>query len=140
MTMITKYALFYFEDKTGISSLPNADGGYTLYRPTHLPENEYYFGDEKLEQRKAAYPFIYDNKYENLYPIAERLENPANNGEIKLTQNEILPLVFGIFDIEFDTSQSNSSSMMSMFGSMNIFNEMIDNISYIKRMTIIKCI
>ena len=129
MTMITKYALFYFEDKTGIASSPTADGGYTLYRPTNIGD-DYLSGDEL----KEAYSFIYDNKYENLYTIAERLEDPANNGEIKLTQPEILPLVFGIFDIDFDASSmgSGSGSMMSMFGSMNIFNEMIDNQEFIK--------
>lgn len=134
MTMITKYALFYFEDRTGIASTEEADGGYKLYRPTHLGEPMN--GDEKLEERKAAYPFIYDNQYENLYNIAERLEesatltNPEQKGVIKLTQYEILPLVFGIFDIDFNMSAGGSSS--SMFGSMNIFNEMIDNQEFIK--------
>ena len=98
MTMITKYALLFFEDKTGITSKPNTEsavGGYILYRPTTLPEGEYYNGDEKLEQRKAAYPFIYNNNYDNLYPIAEKLEDPANNGKIILSnQDEILGLVF----------------------------------------------
>ena len=134
MTMITKYALFYFEDRTGIASTEEADGGYKLYRPTHLGEPMN--GDEKLEERKAAYPFIYDNQYENLYNIAERLEesatltDPEQKGVIKLTQYEILPLVFGIFDIDFNMSAGGSSS--SMFGSMNIFNEMIDNQEFIK--------
>ena len=133
MTMITKYALFFFEDKTGIYAEPNAMGGYILNRPTNLPE-EFYNGDEKLEQRKAAYPFIYNNGYENLYYIAEGLENPANNKKLTLsTQEEILGLVFGVFDIDFNPAQSSgSSSMMSMFGSMNIFNEMIDNEDFVK--------
>jgi hypothetical protein len=82
MTMITKYALFFFEDKTGVKATSAQTGGYILHRPTNLPENEYFNGDEKLEQRKDAYPFIYDNNYENLYSIAERLEDPANNGTI----------------------------------------------------------
>ena len=135
MTMITKYALFFFEDKTGISSTQAPGGGYVLHRPTNLPENEYYNGDEKLEQRKQAYPFIYNNNYTNLYNIAERLEDPANNGEITLsTQQEILGLVFGVFDIDYSAmaGSSGSGSMMSMFGSMNIFNEMIDNVEFIK--------
>ena len=134
MTMITKYALFFFEDKTGIVAEANANGSYTLHRPTTLPAEEYYNGEEKLEQRKAAYPFIYNNNYENLYGIAEKLEDPANNKKITLsTQQEILGLVFGVFDIDFDMSQmSGGSSMTSMFGSMNIFNEMIDNQDFIK--------
>lgn len=133
MTMITKYALFFFEDKTGISATASQTGGYVLHRPTTLPENEYYFGDEKLEQRKQAYPFIYNNNYTNLYNIAERLEDPANNGEITLsTQQEILGLVFGVFDIDYSAMSGGSGSMMSMFGSMNIFNEMIDNVEFIK--------
>ncbi len=134
MTMIIKYALFFFEDKTGIHAEPNALGGYDLLRPTTLPENEYYNGDENLQQRKAAYPFIYDNSYDNLYYIAEGLENPANNNKITLsTQEEILGLVFGVFDIDYNVTQSSgSSTMMSAFGSMNIFNEMIDNEEFIK--------
>jgi len=135
MTMITKYALFFFEDKTGISSTQAPGGGYVLHRPTNLPDNEYYNGDEKLEQRKQAYPFIYNNNYTNLYNIAERLEDPANNGKITLsTQQEILGLVFGVFDIDYSAmaGSSGSGSMMSMFGSMNIFNEMIDNEEFIK--------
>lgn len=135
MTMITKYALFFFEDKTGISATQAPGGGYVLHRPTNLPDNEYYNGDEKLEQRKQAYPFIYNNNYTNLYNIAERLEDPANNGEITLsTQQEILGLVFGVFDIDYSAmaGSSGSGSMMSMFGSMNIFNEMIDNEEFIK--------
>jgi len=133
MTMITKYALFYFEDKTGIVSSPTGDGGYKLFRPTNI-------GDESLsgDELKDAYPFIYDNNYDNLYSIAERLEasllesDPEKRGFIVLTQPEILPLVFGIFDIEFDASSSGSGSTMSMFGSMNIFNEMIDNVDFVK--------
>ncbi|MBR3885180.1 MAG: ABC transporter permease [Clostridia bacterium] len=137
MTMITKYALLFFEDKTGITSKPNTEsavGGYILYRPTTLPEGEYYNGDEKLEQRKAAYPFIYNNNYDNLYPIAEKLEDPANNGKIILSnQDEILGLVFGVFDIDYSAMAGGSgTSMMSMFGSMNIFNEMIDNHDFVK--------
>ena len=137
MTMITKYALLFFEDKTGITSKPNTEsavGGYILYRPTTLPEGEYYNGDEKLSQRKAAYPFIYNNNYDNLYPIAEKLEDPANNGKIILsTQDEILGLVFGVFDIDYSAMAGGSgTSMMSMFGSMNIFNEMIDNHDFVK--------
>ena len=38
--------------------------------------------------------------------------------------------MFGIFDIDFNMSAGGSSS--SMFGSMNIFNEMIDNQEFIK--------
>ena len=83
--LILHFALFFFEDKTGIVAIANADGSYTLHRPTTLPAEEYYNGDEKLEQRKAAYPFIYENKYENLYNIAERLEDPANNKTIIIT-------------------------------------------------------
>ena len=137
MTMITKYALLFFEDKTGITSKPNTEsavGGYILYRPTTLPEGEYYNGDEKLSQRKAAYPFIYNNNYDNLYPIAEKLEDPANNGKIILSnQDEILGLVFGVFDIDYSAMAGGSgTSMMSMFGSMNIFNEMIDNHDFVK--------
>lgn len=136
MTMITKYALFFFEDKTGISATQAPGGGYVLHRPTTLTENEYYNGDEKLDQRKQAYPFIYNNNYTNLYNIAERLEDPANNGEITLsTQQEILGLVFGVFDIDYSVMAGSSGaggSMMSMFGSMNIFNEMIDNEEFIK--------
>ncbi len=132
MSMITKYALFYFESKTGIVAVANADGSYAFKRPAHL--TTYLNGDENLAARKAAYPFIYDNQYEELYSIAERLEDPANNGSIKLGQTEILPLVFNILDIDFDATSmiSSSSSMVSMFGSMNIFNEMIDNEEFIK--------
>ncbi len=129
MTMITKYALFYFEDKTGIHAEPNAlTGGYTLHRPTNI-------GDTLLtteEQKKTAYPFIYNNNYTELYSIVDGLENSANNKKVELAQTEILPLVFNILDVDFDASAMGSgNSMMSMFGSMNIFNEMIDNQEFI---------
>ena len=135
LTMITKYALFFFEDKTGISATPIQNGGYVLHRPTTLPENEYYNGESNLEKRKAAYPFVYDNNYSSLYNIIERLEDPVNNGDITLSsQQEVLGLVFGVFDADYSdfAAVSGSSSMLSMFGSMNIFNEMIDNEAFIK--------
>ena len=135
MTMITKYALFYFEDKTGIRSEAQPDGGYKLHRPTDI-------GDAQLsgDALKEAYPFIYENEYDKLYSIAEGLEasvshsDPEQRNFIKLSQNEILPMVFAVLDIDFDVSEkmAGSSSMMSMFGSMNIFNEMIDNEEFIK--------
>ena len=133
MTMITKYALFYFEDKTGISSTQNQDGSYTLHRPTNIGE-----GPLSGDALKQAYPFIYDPKNPNyatkLGYIAEGLENPANNGEMKVPAQNLLVLVFGILDIDFDVSgkMSGSSSMMSMFGTMSVFNEMIDNEAFIK--------
>ena len=133
MTMITKYALFYFEDKTGISSTQNQDGSYTLHRPTNIGE-----GPLSGDALKQAYPFIYDPKNPNyatkLGYIAEGLENPANNGEMKIPAQNLLVLVFGILDIDFDVSgkMSGSSSMMSMFGTMSVFNEMIDNEAFIK--------
>ena len=65
MSMISKYALFFLESKTGIT--PEQDGeNYILHRPTHL-------GDELLsgDELKEAYPFIYDGttKYSSLYPV-----------------------------------------------------------------------
>lgn len=144
MTMITKYALFYFEDKTGISATINLDGSYTFHRPTNIGA-----GPLSGDALKQAYPFIYNSKnpnYEtNLGYIAEGLEDPANNGEMKIPAYDIdfgngkkekgvLTLVFDILDIDFEVSEkmAGSSSMMSMFGSMNIFNEMIDNETFIK--------
>ena len=125
MSMITKYALFYFEDKTGIVATQNNDGSYTLNRPTKL--NEYLSGNDL----KQAYAFIYSNESysSKLGYIAEALEDPANDGKLDIPAQNILVLVFGILDIDFDATSmiSSSSSMVSMFGSMNIFNEMIDN-------------
>ena len=42
--------------------------------------------------------------------------------------------MIGVFDIDYSTISggSSSSSMMSMFGSMNIFSEMIDNEEFVK--------
>ena len=58
----------------------------------------------------------------------------SNNGKIILSnQDEILGLVFGVFDIDYSAMAGGSgTSMMSMFGSMNIFNEMIDNHDFVK--------
>ncbi len=128
MTMITKYALFYFEDKTGINATQNATGGYTFHRPTNI-------GAAPLtgDALKQAYPFIYSSpSYEtNLGPIAVGLENSAN-GTIDIASDKILGLVFAILDIDFDMSaMGTGSSMMSMFGGLSIFNEMIDNQEFI---------
>lgn len=137
MTMVTKYALFFFEDKTGIrAESDTADdnkGGYVLLRPTNLGEKMP--GIENLEARKAAYPFIYSPTYESdLAYIAEGLEDPANDGKVKISASNILTLVFNILDIDFDVSSmlAGGSSMVLSFGSMNIFNEMIDNEDFIK--------
>lgn len=132
MQMITKYALFYFEDKTGITSSVNtedASGGYILHRPTNIAPAPL-TGDAL----KQAYPFIYSSPsyQEKLGYIAEGLES-SDDGKLKIGSDKVLTLVFGILDIDFDASAMGSgSSMMSMFGSMNIFNEMIDNQEFIK--------
>ena len=130
MAMIRKYALIFFEDKTGIVSVENADGSYTLHRPTHL-------GDEYLtgEELEEAYSFIYKNKYTNLYFIAQSLENPTNNNKLTIPNKDMVTgLAFEILGVDFDPSAmaSGSSSMKNMMANLTIFNEMIDNDEFIK--------
>ena len=128
MSMIRKYALIFFEDKTGIYYDENEDGSYTLYRPTHL-------GDELLsgEAIKEAYPFIYDNQYTELYFIPQALETAAK--KIVLPNKDIVTgLAFKILDVDINMADmaSGSSGMKSMMSSLTIFNEMIDNDAFIK--------
>ena len=128
MSMIKKYALFYFEDQTGIYAEQHADGSCTLYRPTNLPAAP--LTGEALEE---AYPFIYKNNYTKLYSIAQGLENSPEN-KVELTSEAVLGLAFSVFDVSFDPSSmmSGSSSMKSMMENLTIFNEMIDNEEFLK--------
>ena len=125
MQMVIIYSLYYFEDKTDISFSKEDDGSYILYRPASFGE---YITDESL--LKERYSFIYDNKYTELEYIAKGLENPENNGRIKLETMKVLNLVFSIMEVDMDpTSMAGSSSM---FGGMSIFSEMIDNKKFIE--------
>ena len=133
MSMITKYALFFFEDKTGIVATPNttdATGGYILHRPTNI-------GEAPLtgDALKAAYPFIYSSPSyeEKLGYIAVGLENSVD-GTVKIGADKVLMLAFGILDVDFDPTAmaSGSSSMKDMMSNLTIFNEMIDNEEFIK--------
>lgn len=133
MSMITKYALFFFEDKTGIVATPNTTditGGYILHRPTNLAAAPL-TGDAL----KAAYPFIYSSPSyeEKLGYIAVGLENSAD-GTLKIGADKILMLVFGILDVDVDPTAmaSGSSSIKSMMSNLTIFSEMIDNEEFIK--------
>ena len=128
MSMIRKYALIFFEDKTGISYSENSDGSYTLYRPTHL-------GDELLsgEALEEAYPFIYDNQYTELYFIPQSLET-AEKKLVLPSKDMVTGLAFKILDVDINISEmsSGSSGMKDMMSSLTIFNEMIDNQEFIK--------
>lgn len=119
MQMVIIYSLYYFEDKTGISFEKKEMGNYDLIKPTNL--------DDSLPIDKK-YPFIYDNNYEDLKPIVEALER---DGRKTLSQTEVLSLVFEIMGFSVDSSSFGSGSA-AIFGSMSIFNEMIDNEALIK--------
>ena len=119
MQMVIIYSLYYFEDKTGISFEKKEMGNYDLIKPTNI--------DDSLPIEKK-YPFIYDNNYEDLKPIVKKIDE---DGRTQLSQTEVLSLVFEIMGFSVDSSKFGSGSSM-IFGSMSIFNEMIDNETLIK--------
>lgn len=119
MQMVIIYSLYYFEDKTSISFEKLDNSTYKLIRPTNI--------DDSLPIEKR-YPFIYDNNYDKLMPIANALET---YGFINLNKEQVLGLVFQIMGFSVDSSKFGSGSS-AIFGSMSIFNEMIDNDSLIK--------
>lgn len=117
MQMVTIYALKYFEDKTGIWA-EKTETGYILHRPTDVDTSK------PIEEQ---YPFIYDNNYTSLEYIAEALKTSET---YSLPQTEILNLVFAVMG--FGSTTSMGSSSFSMLGNMSIFNEMIDNLDFVK--------
>lgn len=121
MQMVTIYAVKYFEDKTGISATKNASNGYDLHKPTNLPEGL---------TKEQKYPFIYDNKYTGLEYIVNAFEDD-NQDVVSLTQEKVIALVFEVMGFGSSTSITDSSSF-SMLGNMSIFNEMIDNLDFVK--------
>ena len=128
MQMVIKYALYYFENKTRIGFEEKPDGTYDLLRPTDLGEYITDADDEvRLAKMKEAYPFIYDNNYTELIPIAEALEDPANEGRKNLPKMTVISLVFSVMDLNVAPS-----SFGTTFGSMSIFSEMLDNEEFIK--------
>ena len=119
MQMVIIYSLYYFEDKTGITFQKLEQGRYQLNRPTDI--------DDSLPIEKR-YPFIYDNNYDDLKPIAQGLET---NGFVQLDRMQVLGLVFEIMGFDVDSSSFGSGSS-AIFGNMSIFNEMLDNEELIK--------
>lgn len=119
MQMVTIYALKYFEDKTGIWA-EKTDSGYDLHRPTNIDTSK------TVEEQ---YPFIYDNNYEGLKPIAEYLKT---NETYQLPKENVLPLVFAVLGFDYSDFVSGGASSFAMLGNMSIFNEMIDNLDFVK--------
>lgn len=117
MQMVTIYALKYFEDKTGIWA-EKSDSGYILHRPTDI---------DLSKPVEEQYPFIYENNYSSLEYIAVALQSSET---YYLSQAEILNLVFAVMG--FGSTTSMGSSSFSMLGNMSIFNEMIDNLDFVK--------
>ncbi len=120
MSMITKYSLYYFEEKTNITWQANP----TVDTVTKQPTVEYIF--KKTDT--TNYKFM--EQYPETMYIKDELEDPANNGQTTLSSIEVLSLVFNIMEVEMDMSAMGSSG--SMFGSMNIFYEMMNNSDLIK--------
>ena len=122
MQMVVKYALYYFENKTDIGFEEKPDGSYDLLRPTRLGE---YITDE--DEKRAAYPFIYNNNYTELYPIVDALEDSANGGRKNLPKMTVIALVFSVMDLNVAPS-----ALGTTLGSMSVFSEMIDNEEFVK--------
>ena len=120
MSMITKYSLYFFENKTNITWQENP----TTDPYTQQPTIEYIF--KKTD--KTDYKFM--EQYPETMYIKEELEDPNNNGQTTLSSLEVLSLVFNIMEVDMDMSSMGGSS--SMFGNMDIFYEMMNNQELIK--------
>ena len=110
MSMICKYSIYFFQDKTKVELTQTMDGGYVF---TKTDETDYTF----------------IRKYPELKHIEDALEQ---DGSIKLSYSEVMSLTFTLLGMTYDVS-TGGGSMMSMFGSsMTIFYEMINNPTLIK--------
>lgn len=120
MQMITIYALKYFEDKTGIWA-EKTDTGYDLHRPSDV---------DLTKPVAEQYPFIYNNNYNGLKSIAGALQT---SDKYSLTENLIMPLVLEVMGFDYsDFTSGTASSSLSKLGNMSIFQEMIDNLDFVK--------
>ncbi len=107
--MITKYSVFFFENKTNIRAIEVENGSYRLEK-----------------QANTDYTFI--DQYPTLEFVRTTLEDPEGDGTMVINSQQVYALTFALLGMN---SGSGMASMMG-FGNMNIFNEMLNNSTMIK--------
>ena len=111
--MINKYSVFFFEHKTNIKATERADGSYLLEKQTN-----------------TDYSFI--DQYPSLEFVRTALENPEGDGTMIISSQQVYVLTFSLLGMSGGGSSGGMATMMTGFGNMNIFNEMLNNSAMIK--------
>jgi len=109
MKMINKYSVYFFAEKTKVRATPRDDGSYLI---------------ETIEGVEPDYAALV-NSYPELAFIKSDLEA---DGKLEMSSEKVSYLTFALLNM----SSSGGMGTMSMFGNMDIFNEMIDNHDLIK--------
>ena len=113
MDMVIKYAMIFFEDKTGVVVEEQSDGSYLIKKPA---------------SGEVDYTFI--NKYSELDDLKTELQT---NGQTTLSRTKVIGLSFTLIGFgDILSSTGGSSGSVSMMGNLDIFHEMIDNDTLIK--------